>query len=252
MQKKFLGLSGMPRSGSTLLSSILCQNPNIYSEGTSPLGLIMYETFNLLRKNAYNEMFNANKRPDTFFNIVSGLPEIYYNKVNEPIIIDKSRVWTGQECLYIMSNFITSNPKIVVMQRPLIDVVKSFAQIYYDNGIFENVHNLLDDNTNPIIHALNNLRSAKARNNGEYLFVEYDDLVNNPKQTIEKIYKFYEIELFNHQFDNIICKYPEDDSMYDNGKLLGLHDVRPTISKRHIDIELPEHIIKKCEILDIK
>ena len=108
MQKRFLGLSGMPRSGTTLLSSILCQNPNIYSEGTSPLGHIMYETFNLLQKNSYNEMFNANKRPDTFFNIVSGLPEIYYNKVNEPIIIDKSRVWTGQECLYIMSNFITS------------------------------------------------------------------------------------------------------------------------------------------------
>jgi hypothetical protein len=138
------------------------------------------------------------------------------------------------------------------MQRPLIDVVKSFAKILCDNGVSYGVHDLLNDNSEPIIYALNNLRSAKARNNGEYLFVEYDDLVNNPKETIEKIYKFYEIELFKHQFDNIICKYPEDDSMYSNGLLLGLHDVRPTISKRHIDIELPEHIIKKCEILDIK
>lgn len=251
MQKTFLGLSGMPRSGSTLLSAILSQNPNIHSEGTSSLSAIMLENFQLLHK--YNENFHVNKKPDRFFNMVSSLPEIYYSDVYEPIIIDKCRLWTTQRALYMMYNFITPNPKIVVMERPLIDVVKSFVNILRKNNQSEEyINTILDDGSTPIITALDGVRSAKAHNKGEFLFVQYDDLVNNPKDTIKNIYDFYEIEPFEHQFNNIICKHPEDDSVNFGFNRTGLHDIRPILSKQIVDIELSQDIIRKCEVLDIR
>ena len=43
MKKQFVFLSGLPRTGSTLLSAILSQNPKIYSEGNSAVCQLMYD-----------------------------------------------------------------------------------------------------------------------------------------------------------------------------------------------------------------
>jgi hypothetical protein len=240
----------MPRSGSTLLSAILSQITNIHSEGTSSLGQIMLDTKDLLQRFVPN--FEINKKPERFFNIISNILPVYYSNINAPIIIDKSRSWTHQKYLNIMYDYITPKPKIVVMQRPLIDIVKSYMAILINNNNYDLMSILFEQNGYPIMQGLDGLRNAKINNNGEYLFVQYDDLVDNTEDTIKKIYEFYEIEPYKHKFNNIEVKYPENDSLYVDGKLLGLHDVRPTISRRKLDIELSEDIIRKCEMLDIK
>ena len=64
---------------------------------------------------------------------------------------------------------------------------------------------------------------------------------------IDSIYSFCDIKPFNHNFNLIENKFPEDDKFYG---LIGQHDVRPVISKRDYDIQLSEEVINECYYLD--
>ena len=86
------------------------------------------------------------------------------------------------------------------------------------------------------------------------MFITYNELVEQPTETIKKIYNFCHWEYFDHDFNNIIPKYKEDDSKYN---LPGFHDVRPTIVKSGTTLnntiensELPQEVIDKCLFID--
>ena len=89
---------------------------------------------------------------------------------------------------------------------------------------------------------------AKKSNKGEFLFVSYNELVTQTKETIEKIYTFCEWDSFEHNYNEIINKHPEDDTVY---KLNGMHDIRSTISKRNLNTQLTPAMLKRCKELDI-
>ena len=74
---------------------------------------------------------------------------------------------------------------------------------------------------------------AKENNNGEFSFYTYDEFMTDPKNVLLDIYKFCEWDFFEHDFKNIKCKYPEDDSVH--GSLFtGMHEVRPVLGYRQI------------------
>ena len=68
------------------------------------------------------------------------------------------------------------------------------------------------------------------------------------KETIEKIYSFCGWEHFDHDYNNIINKHPENDDVYN---LVGMHDVRSTISKRSLTTQLSPAMLKRCRELDV-
>jgi len=86
--KDIFFLSGLPRSGSTLLGSILGQNPDFYVTPTSPLLDLLCFT---------NESFNKLENRYTFDikiiseNVYKGLVKSFYAHVKQPFIIDKHR-----------------------------------------------------------------------------------------------------------------------------------------------------------------
>lgn len=245
--KKFIALSGLPRSGSTLLSSILSQNPNIHAEGNSAVCQLMWDMQQSCIGNSQEQLL-ANNRTNTAQDLISSIPNIYYKKVKASIVIDKCRSWTLPDNMDMLYKYVTKSPKVIVLERPIIEIVKSFVHLRKVNKWQGNLERgLLDEWSEPIIRSLNGVKYAKENNNGEFIFIQYDELINNTQDTIEKIYTFCKIEPFEHDFNNIINKHPENDEIY---FMLGQHDVRPTISKRKINIKLSNAIIEKCKILD--
>jgi hypothetical protein len=102
------------------------------------------------------------------------------------------------------------------------------------------------------MRTINNLLYAKAQHkkrdgDKHFLFISYDELVNDPIKTIEKIYTFCGWEPFEHNFQNVVTKFPEDDSVY---YLNGLHTIRPVVEKNDNQVILPEHIQQKCTAID--
>ena len=131
-------------------------------------------------------------------------------------------------------------------------MIFSNKTLYIQNNIEKDLNILFTPMSEPIMRTISDINYSKTEYNkpgGEthFLFISYDELVNYPEKTIDKIYKFCNWEPFNHDFQNVITKFPEDDSFYG---LNGLHDIRPIVEKKTNPIVLPEQIQKKCDQID--
>lgn len=250
--KKLFFLSGLPRSGSTLLSAILSQNPDIHAEGNSGLCQILWDVHVSCNNNC-TEQLKANKRlSETPVDIVSQIPYLYYKNSESTILLDKCRAWTSPSNIELIKKYITKDFKVIVLERPIIEIVKSFMRVHMANPLTFNIkyiEELLNQNNDLLMKPLNGVVWAKENNqNNNFIFISYNDLVTKTEETIKKIYDFCGWDYFNHDFTNIIAKYPEDDfSAYG---LKNLHEVMPQIERRKYDVTLPKEIEEKCIQID--
>lgn len=212
-------LSGLPRSGSTLLTSILSQNPEIHTEGVSGLCDLMWSMSQSVKN---TKQFNGN--PRSAEHIVRDLPALYYRDVRRPIVIDKCRAWTLPLNMQMIREYVTPNPKVVLCVRPVDDVVQSFQKLFDRNG--------RDDfDASPFARELSmsiaGVRDAIEQDDpNTFLLVDYNNLCDNTEQVLAEIYDFLGLPHFVHDLNNIENLHPEDDSVYG---LLGMHTVRSSI-----------------------
>lgn len=266
--KQFHFLSGLPRSGSTLISSILNQNPEIHSGANSPMCGMM---FNLERSILMSEQYNAYPKPEVMPTTVIGVLNNYYSDRDEPIIIDKSREWSIQEHFNVLLRNMDEDPKIILCVRNITDILASFIYLINQNSQTPsfidqeiqarqefNFYRPIDDircdhlmrPKGLIDNALYGIAFAMLEENKKYFhFIEYDDLVENTNQTITKLYSFLELENYNHDYENIINVTQEDDKVHG---IKGLHDIRSEISRRKINKEeiLSPYVLNKYSGLE--
>ena len=93
MQKKYYFMAGLPRSGSTLLSGLLNQNPNIYSGPSSPVLSTMHVVETHLRQ---DELFLGYPKPQQAQELITNVINHFYSDVQKPVVIDKNRAWTAR------------------------------------------------------------------------------------------------------------------------------------------------------------
>jgi sulfotransferase len=237
LNKEIFFLSGLPRTGSTLLTSILSQNSSIHTEGNSALCQLMWDM--QVSCEQTEQMLNKPGLKDKF---ISNLPDIFYEDANG-YIIDKCRSWTMPANLDLIHKYITKTPKIIVMTRPIIEIVESFVSLRKINGWINPEKGLLDKGSEPIMRSLAGVNYAKEINTGQFLFVEYQDLLDNTEATLNRIYDFCGWEHFKHNLKDIKNLTPEADGAI---SLVGLHDIRPEISKRKVDVRLSAGLRKKA------
>lgn len=252
---QFVCLSGMPRSGSTLLSAILSQNPMIHAEGNSAVCQLMWDMTMSCMYNV-NEQLKSNHREETMRDLIVQIPNTYYKNVpsETKCIVDKCRSWTKSSNVELLQKYIDPSIKIIVMERSVTAVVESFYKLFKKNDWIEKtIHQcltkMLEPGTEPIMNSLDGIKMAhKANVNANFLFIHYDELVNHPEETIKRIYTFCEWkEPFKHTFNNIVNKYPEDDNYYN---IKGFHDVRPMVKREINKYTLPLDILTRCKEID--
>jgi sulfotransferase len=226
--KRFVALSGLPRSGSTLLSAILHQNPDIHAEGNSAVCQLMWDMQQSCQTTA-KEQLDANYRYDTAYQLVKAIPDIYYENMTRPIIVDKCRSWTLPANQDLLRRYITDIPKTIVLTRPTDEILDSFASLYKLNNKPFNANEYLREDSEPLMRSLRGVEWAKQVNQGEFLFIDYAELVADTNEVLDKVYSFIGQERFEHDLDNIENTLPENDAVYG---LLGMHDVRKTIKLR--------------------
>ena len=86
-------ISGLPRSGSTLLCNLLNMNPKFHATATSPV----IDVVNNMRSTfSHNVTFKTHDRPSQFDNMRKGIKGFidgfYYDK---EVVFDKCRGWTN-------------------------------------------------------------------------------------------------------------------------------------------------------------
>lgn len=226
----FICLSGLPRSGATLLSSILSENPLIHAEGNSAVCQLMWDMQESCEINSREQLLASN-RFELQHNLISSIPDIYYGHVDKPIVLDKCRSWTMPSNMQMLRQYITNSPKVIVMTRPIQDIIESFKFLYIKNNKPFQESVFRQKGSEPLMRSCDGVDFAKANNTGEFLFVDYDDLISDTNKELKRIYSFLEMDIYQHDLQNIVNHFPENDLVYG---LDGMHTVRKTISRRSL------------------
>lgn len=254
-------LSGLPRSGNTVLSAILNQHPDIHSSALSPVCEYMW-----VLHNSFNVQENTRRNIDKSgsLSIFSNLLENHYAAIDKPIVFDREKNWGSPANLGMLKYYVTPTPKIIYTVRPIVEILASFITLYAKSEFIEKEmaskgwdykHYLtLDDNRCDFLMRpwggietellfVNELK--KSENKDVFHIIEYDDLINKPQEVMNDVYNFVGIESFSHNFTNII-KVEKD---YE--KLIGMpettHKIRPILKKTSPKPEsiLSDYVISK-------
>ena len=208
--KKLFFLIAMPRSGNTLLASIMNQNKDLVVTANSITLEIMKELY-LLKEEEVFQNFPDHK---SLNNIIDVVYDLYYKDWPQKIIIDRGPVLaSGNPGNFELIKIHYKRPfKCIVLLRDLMDVLASYMKWYTENpDAFPNRFNLKNDeeklrylmqNDGGIAKELNAIKNA-FKHSDMCHFVKYDDLTTDPEKEIKKIYKFIDEPYFNHRFINL-------------------------------------------------
>lgn len=268
MNKQFYFIAGLPRSGSTVLRSLLNQNPRFYAGPASPVLSTMYAIENHLQR---DELFHAYPKIPQLHLMLSNVIRQYYSDINGPVIFDSNRAWPGR--IPYIENYIGQNAKIICTVRDYEEILTSFEVLLrkntYHHGqlridfiteqlIKLNIPLTLENRCEYIagpqgilgLSASAILECIQNGNLNKIHFVEYKNLVNSPKQTLDSIYDFLGETIFEHSFENLKNETQENDlSAYG---IVNMHYVRSELKDISTDPKeiLTPTILEKCKNTD--
>lgn len=257
---RIFGLSGLPRSGSTLLGSILNQNPLVNATPTSPLYPLLVNTCETFRSLDIQHTYDTSVQKKIYHDIVKAF---HPDERECPIVFQKHRGWP--RFVDAFREFVDPEPRIVCTIRPIAEVIASYITLANDDpDNFIDAHLRKDD-----IEVTNEARAfllwtkylntpyecmtiGLKMHRESLLLVEYDDLAFSPERTIQRIYDFCELEPFEHNFNDVsnTCAEAKDEAW----GLKNLHTIRPTVRKASVDplCYLPQAAIDYFSQFDLR
>lgn len=264
MTKTYFFMAGLPRSGSTLLSALLDQNPRIHAGPASPVVSTMLVIENHFRTDPF---FNGYPKLAQGNAIIKGVIDQFYTDTDRPIVIDKNRAWPGN--IRCIEGYIGQRAKIICPVRNVAEVIASFIAMIHrhpykeGNGRLNIIDEQLvraglklnDDNRCDFLagpqgilgQSIAAIQEAIHQGFADRLhFVDYQQLVAKPQQTMDAIYAFLGEPSFAHDFDHIENKHREDDiGIYG---LNDMHEVRQTLKASSIDPKkvLSPYVLGRC------
>jgi len=247
-------ISGLPRAGTTLLSSILKQNPKFNSSISGPLArfyrAIIEESQS---QGGYRFQCPAEKRKE----LIHSITETYY-KDSTPTVFDTNRGWT-----YLTPLLADLYPKAktIVCIRSIPWIIDSFETLFAKNpydvpnmfpqGAGVSVYSRAKYLTDPsafVGFAYDGVKQAMFGPNKEnIMIVQYDQLAKNPKLVMKKIYEFISEPWFEHDFENVQGDYDEFDA---DMNINGLHHVRQKVQFKERQTILPADLFNHLEQMD--
>jgi sulfotransferase len=244
--KSYYFLTGLPRSGNTLLGSIINQNSNISLTANTILTDVIYQLHLIKDYEIYKNFPDEN----SLNNIIKNIFNNYYKDWKSKYIIDRG-LWGTPTNLKLLK-LIIKKPKFIILYRPILECLASFIKIEKSINIESRCNELMEINgmIGKSLWSIKNIIKEKE----DYIVINYADLVNTPLKQIDKIYKFLNIDNFQHTFKNFE-DFSANNIKYDDSVLNGLlHKIRTNkieFNNYNIEDYLPSNIIKKYSNLDI-
>ena len=253
--KQYYFISGLPRSGSTLLSGILKQNPEFYADIASPVEAITGKSIDIITEHEVNSIVAEKQRKNLLYGIFEG----YYQHIENPVIFDSSRSWTKKSSLL---QALFPYTKILCSVRDIVSILNSFEVIssknpFYTNtltkecnkNIFARCHNMMDKNSGVVAAPWLVLQEAYARNPEMIYFIEYENLCKEPEKTMRSVYEFLKKPYYAHDFENI--EYSNEN--FDKAcNLKDLHTVRRKVEYKPPRCILPPEIVQKYKNMNME
>jgi len=250
-ERHFHFISGLPRSGSTLLGAILKQNPRFAAGMSSPVASLFDGIVGQCSAGSeLSRMVNTEQRT----RILRGLFDSFYAENPAEVIFDTNRAWTAK-LSELMALF--PDAKIICCVRNVAWVLDSLERQFRGNafentGLFNNAAEraTVYTRTEALAHsnrlvgfAYQALREACWSDHADrVVIIDYDILAMRPADVIKLLYEFIDEEPFDHDFDNVEYDAPAFDEQLG---LAGLHKVRPKVLPQRRQTVLPPDLFTK-------
>jgi sulfotransferase len=241
MPEKIFFQSSLPRSGSTLLQNIIGQNPDFYTTPTSGVLELVYAARNNYTNSPEFKAQDKEQMKNAFTSFCRGGIENYFNSLTDKrYALDKSRGWGIH---YGFLNSFYPEPKIVCMVRDLRDIYASMEKNFrknqhLDSGIVDHAKMIgtttekrIDvwSNSQPVGLAIERLQQiVKEGISSKMLFIRYEDLLSNPQYQLDRIYNYFNVNTYKHDFNNITQITKEDDTIYG---IYGDHNIKNSLQE---------------------
>ncbi len=252
--KSYYFISGLPRSGSTLLSGILKQNPDFYADIASPVQELTGNSIDVITSGENNLNITEDQRKNLMYGVFDG----YYKHIEKPVIFDSCRGWT-KKTPFLKALF--PDTKILCPVRDIVSILNSFEVIASKNpfhtktltehkdNVFARCDGMMDRNGGIVTGPWILLQEGYAMNPEMIMLIEYDNLCKTPEKIMREVYEFLERPYYSHDFENV--EYSNEN--FDKScNLKDLHTVKRKVEYNPPRCILPPEIVQKYNEMNME
>ena len=254
--KRFHLISGLPRSGTTLLSTILKQNPKFEASISGPLARFVRA---IIQESSSQGGYRFECPPEKRKKLIKSLFENYHDDPNKEVAFNTNRGWG---LLLPTVKDLYPDAKVLMCVRDIGWIIDSFEVLHRKNPysysrIFTPEENInvytraeaLLKNDSTLGFAYNSLKQAiTGEHKNSIMVIEYDHLVKNPEVILKAMYNFINEPYFPHDFNDVEASYDEFD---DEVQLPGLHTTRKKVEYIERQTILPPDIWNRVNGMEV-
>jgi sulfotransferase len=249
--RRFHFISGLPRSGSTLLSGILLQNPRFHAGMTSPVGALCGAVLGQVSAGSeFAPVVGRDKRKA----LLRGLFDTYYDDIDKEVVFDTNRAWSAKLPLV---RDLFPEAKVIACVRNVAWIMDSFERMYRANpyestrlfgaaGARGTVYSRLEglaQHDQTVGYAWSALREAfYGEHASSLLVVDYELLTRAPAKVLPLVYDFLGEPHFEHDFENVEYDAEEFDQQLGAP---GLHRVKAQVKFTPRPTIIPPDLFEK-------
>lgn len=253
---QFHFISGLPRSGSTLLAALLRQNPRCHAAMTSPVGFLVQQMLEAMSEEYEGSVFLSAEQKQAM--ISSIFTNYYQPQSDKEIIFDTSRRWCSKLPLI---NQLFPSAKVICCVRNIAWIMDSIERLICNNAfdisrlfftpaerntVYSRTE-ALSQGDRLVGFPYNAFKEAFYGESSEkLLIVDYEVLTQYPAETMKIIYQFIGEDYFAHDFDNVQYDEPEFDTKVNT---TGLHKVRSKVEYQPRQTILPPDLFERFDNL---
>jgi len=246
-------ISGLPRSGSTLLAAILRQNPRFHAAMTGPVGSLVEAMLRNMSMANETSIFITDAQREALLRSVF---DTFYSDVpSGHVVFDTNRLWCTK--LPLLATLFPK-ARVICCVRDIPWIFDSIERLirankFQPSGIFNfepggTVYSRVEGlgGGNGLVgYAWNALHEAWCGEHADrILVITYETLTSDPGKALAAIYDFIGEPTYRHDFENIEFDAAEFDRRLGTP---GLHTVGRRIERKERQSLLPPVLIRKYE-----
>ena len=252
MPQKAHFISGLPRSGSTLLAAILRQNPRFHAAMASPVGGLVERMLEAMNEdNEFSRFISPEQKRALILSIFS----VYYHpQVDKEIVFGTNRLWCSKLplirklfaeakviCCVRNIAWIMDNIELLI-QRNALDFSRLFNNPAERATVYSRTE-ALSQGSRLVGYAYKALKKAfYSEHSASFRLVNYELLTIKPAKTRSLIYQFLGEESFEQDLENIQYEEQEFDKKL---KTQELHQVRVQVEFKPRKTILPPDLFER-------